>query len=283
MTFSFGTGGSTCFRRTATLPSPLPSAITVHILGDTVHPFTPQRRLLSAPLRRDPPLSHARCRGSLCTPPRLLLAEEAGRARHRTLHARRLSLWTRLCKTDFRWRDGGSAAGRSRLRRSPSAVYKTKSRYWAGRSVRERRRRGLKSASAEVRRDRFLPFRLRASTTSSDPDSNASIRLVSVVIFGSLGTPFVFYTLSTSCASVWWMTFNTNRLFQLTEVHYMRHQWIIPRNKHVHRSSVAFRVYFLWDWTSRGISLIFTKPRVLQTITPYFSADSHVLETLDYA
>jgi hypothetical protein len=159
---------------------------------------------------------------------------------------------------------------------------KTKWRWSAGRSVRERRRRGLKSASAEVCRDRFLPFRLRASTATSDPDINASIRVVSAVIFGSWGTPFILYTLSTSCASLWWMKFNTNRLFQLTEVHYMWHQWTIPRTKHVHRSGVAFRV-FLWEWTSGGITLIFTKRREVQTITPYCSADSHLLETLDYA
>jgi hypothetical protein len=147
-------------RLTATLPLPLPSAITVHVLGDTVHPSTPQRRPLSAPLRRDPPLSHARCRVSLCTPPRLLLTEEAARATHRTLRAPHLSLSTRLRKGDFRRRGGGSAAGRSRPRRSLSGVWKTKQRCSARRSVRERRRRGRKSESAEVHRDRFLPFRL---------------------------------------------------------------------------------------------------------------------------
>jgi hypothetical protein len=148
-------------------------------------PYNPQRRALSAPLRRDPPLSHARCRGSLCTPPRLLLAEEAARATHQKLLARRLSLSTRLWKGDFRRRGGGSAGGRLRPRRSRSAVKNTKWRSLAGSSVRERRRRGLKSASAEVCRDRFLPFRLRPSTATSDPDVHASICLVAALIFGS--------------------------------------------------------------------------------------------------
>jgi hypothetical protein len=97
--------------------------------------------------------------GSLCTPPRLLLAEEAARATHRKLLARPLSLSTRLGKGDFfRRRGGGSAVGRGSPRRSRSGVKKTKWRSSVGSPVRERRRRGLKSASAEVRRDRVPSF-----------------------------------------------------------------------------------------------------------------------------
>jgi hypothetical protein len=141
-------------------------------------------RAIHSPPPRPSSLSR-QMQGLLCTPPRLLLAEEAAHAPHRKLLAQRLSLSTRLWKGDFRRRGGESTGGRSRPRRSRSTVKKTKWRSSAGSSVRERRRRGLKSASAEVRRDRFLPFHLRPSTATSDPDVNASIRLVAALIFGS--------------------------------------------------------------------------------------------------
>jgi hypothetical protein len=54
-----------CLQR-ATLP--LPSPNTVHRLGATVAPFSPQWRALRHPLRRAPLLSHARWRGSLFSP-----------------------------------------------------------------------------------------------------------------------------------------------------------------------------------------------------------------------
>jgi hypothetical protein len=165
---------------------PLLSPTTVHRLGATIAPFSPQRRALPPPLRRDPLLSHARCRGSLFSPPRLLLAEDAARATARKLRAPLLSLSTRLWKEGLFWRRGdGSAGRRGTRRRSQSPARKTKSRSSADTPVRDRRRRGHKSASAEVFRHRFLCFLLRPSTATSDPDLDASIHRVVGQIFRS--------------------------------------------------------------------------------------------------
>jgi hypothetical protein len=172
-------------------PLPLPSPITVHEIGDNVHPLRPQRSPLPAPLRRDPPLSHARWRASLCTPPpRLLHAEDSARATDRNLRAPLLSRSRRLRFGDFRRGGGDSSVGRLRPRRSPSGLWKTKWRWWATSSGRDRRRSGRKSDSVEVPRERLLRLPLRASTRSSDPEIFASIPLISAQIFGSSGTPF---------------------------------------------------------------------------------------------
>jgi hypothetical protein len=239
---------------------PLPSPTTVHCLGETVSPFTPQRRVLPPPLRRDPLLSHARCRGSLFTPPRLLLAEEAARATARKLLVLPLSLSTRLWKGDFfRRRGGGSAGGRGSPRRFRSPVKKTKWRSWAGTPVRDRRRRGLKSASAEVRRDRFLRFRLRPSTPTSDPDVHASIRRVADLIFCSWGTTVILYTIPTSCVFLWWMKLYTFR-FVDNRSEILGPDSTIPTTTHVHRSGVSVRVLFFgvmnhnklcWFWSAK--------------------------------
>jgi hypothetical protein len=106
---------------------PFPSPpLTVHEIGDTVHPLRPQRSPLPAPLRRDTLLSHARCRASLCTPLCLLHAEDSARATDRNLRARLPSRSRRLRFGDFRRGGGDSSAGRLRPRRSPSDLWKTK-------------------------------------------------------------------------------------------------------------------------------------------------------------
>jgi hypothetical protein len=79
--------------------------------------------VLPPPLRRDPLLSHARCRGSLFSPHRLVLTEDAARTTTRKLRAPLLSLSTRLWKAGL-FRDtvaeGGLSAGPGRLRRRRS-------------------------------------------------------------------------------------------------------------------------------------------------------------------
>ena len=160
------------------LPLHLPYANTVHRIGATVSPYLAQRWALASPLPRDTLLSHARCSGSLQPPPRLLRAEGAARARHRKVLAPPRSVSTRPRKGDFwRRRGGGSPVGRWTRHRPRSGAQKTKSTSWARTAVRERRRRGVTSASAEVRRVRFVGYRLRPSMAPSDPDASPSIRL----------------------------------------------------------------------------------------------------------
>jgi hypothetical protein len=78
------------------------------------------------PLRRDPLLSHARCRASLCSPPPLLRAEDSARATDRKLCGRLLSRSRRLRFGVLRRGDGDSCA---LARRSPSELCTTKWRW----------------------------------------------------------------------------------------------------------------------------------------------------------
>jgi hypothetical protein len=174
--------GNGWFRLTATLPLRTPSPITVHGIGVTVHPFSPQRSPLSASPRRRPLLSHARCRASLCSPPPLLRAEESARGTDRKLRGRLLSCSRRLRFGDSRRGDGDSGALACR---SPSELWTTKWRWSARCSVQDRRRSGRKSGSVQVRRHRLVAFPVRPSTPSSDPQSSSSIRLITAQIFGS--------------------------------------------------------------------------------------------------
>jgi hypothetical protein len=169
-------------RLTATLPPTPPSPSTVHGLGDTVHPFPPQRSPLSASPRRGPLLSHARCRVSLCTPPPLLRAKDSARGTDRKLRGRLLSRSRRLRFGDSRRGDGDSGALPCR---SPSELWTTKWRWSPSSSGQDRRRSGRKSGSVEVRRDRLVGFPVRPSTPSSDPKSSSWIRLLPAQIFGS--------------------------------------------------------------------------------------------------
>jgi hypothetical protein len=164
--------------------SPLrtPSPITVHAIGGTVHPLPPQRSPLSASRRRRPLLSHARCRASLCTPPPLLRAEESARGTDRKLRGRLLSCSRRLRFGDSRRGDGDSGALGSR---SASELWTTKPRWSARCSVQDRRRRGRKSGSLQVRRHCLVAFTVRPSTPASDPQSSSSNRLITAQIFGS--------------------------------------------------------------------------------------------------
>jgi hypothetical protein len=99
-------------RLTAVLPPSPP--LPYHYSRNRGHcsPLEAAAVAATRPLRRDPPLSHARCRASLCTPPRLLHAEESARATDRNLRAPLLSRSSRLRIGDFRRGGGDSSAGR---------------------------------------------------------------------------------------------------------------------------------------------------------------------------
>jgi hypothetical protein len=169
-------------RLTATLPPSHPLLYHCARCRGTVHPLPPQRSPLSASPRRRPLLSHARCRASLCTPPPLLRAEESARGTDRKLRGRLLSCSRRLRFGDSRRGDGDSGALACR---SASELWTTKPRWSARCSVQDRRRRGRKSGSLQVRRHRLVAFPVRPSTPSSDPQSSSSNRLITAQIFGS--------------------------------------------------------------------------------------------------
>jgi hypothetical protein len=102
----------------ATLP--LPSPNIVHRLGATIAPFSPQRRALPPPLRRDLLLSHARCRGSLFSPPACFSRKTspAPQPGNFALHfspSRRVC-GRRLCSGDGSAGGRGLGAGPGRLR-----------------------------------------------------------------------------------------------------------------------------------------------------------------------
>ena len=134
------------------LPSPPPSSLSRQMQGVTVH-----------------------------SPP-LLRAEESARGTDRKLRGRLLSCSRRLRFGDSRRGDGDSGALACR---SPSELWTTKWRWSARCSVQDRRRRGRKSGSLQVRRHCLVAFTVRPSTPASDPQSSSSNRLITAQIFGS--------------------------------------------------------------------------------------------------